>query len=386
VKYTPPGRLKTIGAFREAIAAIDPAFACVDEPTGEGSPLATPITTMGRTLANRFAVHPMEGWDATVDGLPTELTRRRWRRFGSSGATLIWGGEAFAVEGDGRANPNQLFLNPEADTEGGLATLLEELATGAQESGGDHDAMLIGLQLTHSGRWSRPHGPLAAMIPQRNPWLGQKYNLAVDHPVLSDDDLQRIRDAFIAAAVIADRVGFHFVDIKCAHGYLLHELLGAKQRPGPYGGSFENRTRLFREIAQGIAQTSPNLHLGTRVSMIDFAPFEKTPESSLGRPMGTPEEMTSWMFAMHAPSDTGIDMTEAIEFLGLLPDLGISIVNLTLGSPYYSPHAQRPAAYPPSDGYLPPEDPMRGVWRHLQLARACKVAAPKLRFVGSGYT
>ena len=66
--------------------------------------------------------------------------------------------------------------------------------------------------------------------------------------------------------------------------------------------------------------------------------------------------------------------------------MGIKLVNLSAGSPYYNPHIQRPATYPPTDGYLPPEDPLLSVTRQLGLARACKARFPGLVFVGTGYS
>ncbi len=97
----------------------------------------------------------MEGWDGTTDGKPTELTRRRWRNFGISGAKLMWGGEAVAVRHDGRANPNQLLI-----TESNLSaieSLRMELLDAHQDRFGATDDLLVGLQLTHSGRFARPN-------------------------------------------------------------------------------------------------------------------------------------------------------------------------------------------------------------------------------------
>src|SRR5213592_1930015 len=97
----------------------------------------------------------MEGWDGTPQGEPSDLTRRRWRRFGLSGAKLIWGGEAVAVRHDGRANPNQLLLHD--GTLADLAALRELLVTAHREQFGSTEDLLVGLQLTHSGRFARPN-------------------------------------------------------------------------------------------------------------------------------------------------------------------------------------------------------------------------------------
>ncbi len=212
--------------------------------TGAGAPLAQPYRLPdGRVIGNRFAILPMEGWDGTADGRPSELTIRRWRRFGASGAKLIWGGEAAAVRHDGRANPHQLLVS-EA-TLGELAALRQALVAEheAQRSGSD---LLIGLQLTHSGRFARPNGAkLEPAILYHHPWLDRKFGIPADYPLMSDGEIARLVDDFAAAARLAQRAGFAFVDVKHCHGYLGHEFLSAVDRPGRYGGSFENRTRFL---------------------------------------------------------------------------------------------------------------------------------------------
>jgi NADPH2 dehydrogenase len=83
---------------------------------------------------------------------------------------------------------------------------------------------------------------------------------------------------------------------------------------------------------------------------------------------------------------TEIDLTETKKFLALLEDLDIHLVNLTAGSPYYNPHIQRPALYPPSDGYYPPEDPLIGVARQMEAARQLKSQFPNLIIMGTAYS
>jgi 2,4-dienoyl-CoA reductase-like NADH-dependent reductase (Old Yellow Enzyme family) len=212
---------------------------------------------------NRWCILPMEGWDGTIDGHPTDLTRRRWTHFGISGAKIIWGGEAVAVRHDGRANPHQLVINEQ--TLGDLAALRD--TSPHRERYSATDDLLIGVQLTHSGRYSKPTlaGP-APRVAYRHPVLDARVGISDDRPVFTDEELDRLVDDFVAAAVRAHRAGFAFVDIKHCHGYLGHELLSARSRPGKYGGSFDNRLRFLSSIADGIRANAPGLEIGMRLS------------------------------------------------------------------------------------------------------------------------
>jgi len=348
---------------------------------GADAPLARPYRMAGGfTIGNRFCILPMEGWDGTADGRPSELTFRRWRRFGTSEAKLIWGGEAAAVRHDGRANPNQLLVSE--NTLRDLAALREGLVAAHP---GRTDDLLIGLQLTHSGRYSKPNDPEHGepMILYHHPLLGRRLGIGPDYPVLSDDDIKRLIDDFIAAALFAKRAGFAFVDIKHCHGYLGHEFLSAVDRPGPYGGSFENRTRFLSEIAAGIRTSAPGLEIGVRVSAFDFIPFRKGAGD-----VGEPEPLLGkYRFAFGGDgSGVGIDLAEPKKFMDLLASLGIRMVCITGGSPYYNPHLMRPATFPPSDGYQPPEDPLRGVARQIKVTADLKRYRPDLMVVGSAYS
>ena len=371
-------QLKSAGEFRSHLDAVraNIPFDEILEPTG---PLAQSFTLNdGRTIGNRFCILPMEGWDGTTDGFPTDLTVRRWQRFGQSGAKLIWGGEAVAVRPDGRANPNQLMLNPH--TAPAIRGLLDEL----KKAHGDPEGLVVGLQLTHSGRFARPNdkGRMEPKILYRHPVLDAKFNLAADHLVLSDSDVSDIVADFVAAGELAADIGFDFVDLKHCHGYLGHEFLSAVDRPGRYGGSFENRTRFLREIVEGLRATAPGLGLGVRFSAIDFAPF-RPGDGSIGEASHT----GSYPYAFGGDgTGTGIDLAEPIRFVKLFEQLGVQLVCTTAGSPYYTPHIQRPAVFPPSDGYASPEEPLVGVARQIDVTAQLKAAAPSLFFVGSGYT
>src|SRR5882672_10045171 len=149
-KVTRIPSLKTVDAFRRHVASLGVTLPCDDEiRTGPESPLARPVAGLlvnGKRVGNRWAIHPMEGWDGTTTGGATDEVRRRWQRFGESGAKLICGGEAMAVRADGRANPHQLILVEENKT--GIAELVGILKCAHGERYGTTDDLIIGFQLT----------------------------------------------------------------------------------------------------------------------------------------------------------------------------------------------------------------------------------------------
>jgi 2,4-dienoyl-CoA reductase-like NADH-dependent reductase (Old Yellow Enzyme family) len=388
------GSIRGIEAFRRHLQEYQISIPCDQEiMSWSASPLAEPLTLNGFKVGNRFTIHPMEGWDGTPDGRPTELTIRRWRNFGRSGAKLIWGGEAVAVRHDGRANPNQLLINDH--TRDGVARLREVLIEEHRQTIGSTDGLVVGLQLTHSGRFSRPDkkGRPEPQILYHHPLLDRRLGLTADYPVLSDGEIRRIIESFHKAAKHASEIGFDFVDIKHCHGYLGHEFLSAHTRDGDYGGSFENRTRFLREVVEGIRAIAPGLEIGVRLSAIDTVPFTAEPvESSTAKQgRGVPESFEAllpyrWGFGVSVSNPLEEDLRETVEFLSLLTRLGIGLVNVSAGCPYYNPHLQRPALFPPSDGYRPPEDPLVGVARQILVTRKLKQMFPELLIVGSGYS
>ena len=384
MRYPAPGHFRSVSEFAAHLRTIDAGWQ-LDADVVAGGPLAQPIVVHGRTLGNRFACHPMEGWDGTRDGRPTDLTLRRWRNFGLSGAALVWGGEAFAVQRDGRANDRQLYLDPAVDASATLAQLITSLRAGAAEAGAQPQDQFVGLQLTHSGRFSRPDGPPAPLVAHRHPLLGAKHPYTAEAHQLTDAELEGIGDNYVKSAKLAREAGFDFVDVKSCHGYLLHELLGARARSGPYGGGFAGRTRLFERVVAGIRGECPGLHVGVRLSLADLVPYEKDPATGMGRSMASALPYAHG-FGVDQQDPTQFDLSEPLQLLRRYEELGIELVNVTLGSPYANPHLQRPAAYPPSDGYQPPADPLLFVKAHLDAVRAAKAAMPNLKFVGTGYT
>ena len=101
--YPKIAQLKSVAALRQRLDELGLELPLDDAviKASDDSPLAKPVQVGPHHVSNRWCIHPMEGWDANRDGSPTELTLRRWRNFGLSGAKFIWGGEAAAVQRDG---------------------------------------------------------------------------------------------------------------------------------------------------------------------------------------------------------------------------------------------------------------------------------------------
>lgn len=386
------GGLRQPASFKEHLRSLRLDIPCdLDLQHADNSPLRWPLERGGIRIDNRIAVQPMEGWDAEPDGTPSASTLRRWQRFGSSGAKLIWGGEAVAVSSEGRANPNQLVMA--AHTETGIARLRCALIDEHRQRTGSEQGLVIGLQLTHSGRYCRPncHNRGEPRILYSHPILDRR--IPSNARLLSDEEIVAIISDFHAAAKLAWNMGFDFVDVKHCHGYLGHEFLSAHTRTGEYGGNFENRTRFLREVVKGIRAQVPRLKIAVRLSAFDTVPFRPDPDRAQDHKSGPgiPENYNSltpyrWGFGVNAQNPLETDLREPIQFLSLLKELGITLVNITAGSPYYTPHIQRPALYPPSDGYEPPEDPLYEVAHLMAVTRELKQRFPEMIFVGSAYT
>lgn len=391
--YTRIASLVTMDDFEDHLEELGVSLPCRELGDPSSLAVASDLETEAGTVGNRFALQPMEGWDGTEDGKPGEKTTRRWRRFGLSGAKLIWGGEAIAVRPDARANPNQLMLTP--DTQDALSDLFDTLISSHEEHIGSTDDLVVGLQLTHSGRYCTPEekGNPEPKIVYRHPILDRKEGIESDDPVLTDDEIREIIADFVRAGEQAEEIGADFVDIKHCHGYLGHEFLSARDREGPYGGSFENRTRFLREIVEGIRDRTSDLSIGVRFSAFDLIPFKPENEGAAPRDLGPGEPESyedllpyRWGFGVDEEEPVRYDLSEPRRFLSHLEELDIELVNLSAGSPYYNPHIQRPALFPPSDGYQPPEDPLVGVARQINVVHQLKQDFPDLVMMGSGYS
>lgn len=388
-RFIKVAQLKTVEAFCDRLTQLGLSLPCDDSilTRDQGSPMAAPLKAEGFTIGNRWCIHPMEGWDANPDGSPTGFTLRRWENFGRSGAKLIWGGEAAAVQEDGRANPNQT-LGTESNRFG-LEKLYDSLVSTHKNEIGDTSDLMIGLQLTHSGRYSRPNQKQIAepRIAYHHPILDARVGIDADDDgaIWTDAELYQLIENYVCSAKIAQQLGFHFVDVKCCHGYLLHEFLSARSRTGEFGSDFEGRTRLLLTIIRRIQQECPGLMIGVRLSVFDLIPFHTGLEA--GEPVDFQDLLPyEYGFGVNAADPLEMDLSEPIQLIKLLHESGVFSVNLSAGSPYYNPHIQRPAIFPPSDGYPPPEDPLMGVVRQIEAVREVKKAVPEMLMVGTGYT
>jgi 2,4-dienoyl-CoA reductase-like NADH-dependent reductase (Old Yellow Enzyme family) len=365
-------RFRSLDELRDDIAARGHDIALSDDPT----PLFAPLSIGGRTASNRLLVHPMEGCDGNLDGTPGDLTLRRWQRFAGGGAAILWG-EATAVIPEGRANPRQLVISPA--TLPGLRRLLVAARAARRAALGAGDGFLVGLQLTHSGRWSA-----AAPIVTRHARAIDAVRATAGTPVMGDDALEALEQRFEDAAVLARDAGFDFIDIKQCHTYLLNELLAGRDRIGPYGGDFDGRTRFVRNVFGRIrARLGDSIILATRMNVYDGVPWVKG-AGGIGVPhpdaSGDPP---AWGVAADRVQP---DLAEPLRLIGELRSLGLSMLNVSMGSPYFNPHIGRPFERAPVDGYTPPEHPLAGVERHFALTAAIQRGFPDLPVAGTGYS
>jgi NADPH2 dehydrogenase len=341
--------------------------------------LARPVRVGGLTLGNSVAIHPMEGCDGTLDGRPDELTFRRYGRFAASGAKLIWF-EATAVVPTSRANPRQLWLHSASVDD--FARLLDQIHSIHREHVGGDEDLLIPVQLTHSGRFSAPVRVIACHCPP----IDRKTGLPDDYPLISDDELERLEDDYVAAARLAVQAGFRAVDVKATHGYLLSELLSARRRAGRYGGPLENRTRFIRNVIGKIrAACGSRLTICMRLGCYDGVPYARDPHTGVGVPIEYPVPYPAgWGVNLENPMEE--DLTEVKQAIGWFCDWGVQLLNVSIGSPYYDPHIGRPFEKPDDGNYEQPEHPLIGVNRHFRIAGELQRTFPELPMVGTGYS
>lgn len=371
---------RSLEELRRAAEALGASSVRFEENPGRvREALARPVPAGRFTLGNSIGIHPMEGCDGTLDGRPDTLTWRRYERFARGGAKLLWF-EATAVRSDGRANTRQLWLGPHSLDD--FARLLEMIREVHRKRWGTADDLLLPLQLTHSGRYSVPE----RLIAYHNPHIDRKSGTPPELPPISDGQLERLEDDYLAAARLAVQAGFEAVDIKVVHGYLLSELSGAKTREGRYGGSLENRFRFVRNVIGKIrAELGGRLLIAVRLGCYDGVPYWRDPASGLGVPCEY-ELPYPYGFGVSPENPLEEDLTEVKQVVGWLRSWGVDLLNVSLGCPYYNPHIGRPFEKPDEGNYEQPEHPLLGVDRHFRIAGQLQCAFPDLAMVGTGYS
>lgn len=316
--------------------------------------LSDKISIYGREAANRVLFQPMEGCDGTDDGAIGELTRRRYLRFSEGAPAVIWF-EATAVCNEGRANPRQLYINE--STLQSFKALVSEIKAKSKALHGFEPIMIV--QLTHSGRYSKPHGTPEPIVAYRNE-LWEKGKEDQPFVVATDEYLDAISAMYAKAAKLALEAGFDGMDVKCCHGYLFNELLSAYNREGRYGGSLENRTRLYFNCIDAVKDAVGNkAFVTTRLNSCDCFPY------GYGYGVNEKEE---------------IDLEETKQIIAALRDKGVELLNLTIGNPYLIPHTNRPYAV------KAPEDGNVGMKRVYDVTKEITSAFPDIKFVVSALT
>ena len=312
--------------------------------------LERPICIGNKNIENRVVLQPMEGCDCNMDGSPSELTVEKYLKAARSGAGVVWF-EANAVCPEGRTNPRQMMLTRENLS--AFRTLLDEMREIAKNECGMSQTFV--LQLTHSGRQS-----IKPMIAYRNP-VYEERRPVTDENIVTDEYLDTLAQKYVDSALLAIEAGFDGVDVKSCHGYLFQELLSAFGREGRYGGSFENRTRLYLDCVRAVKNAIPdNILLTTRLSVSDMV------EKPYG--FGTTEQ-------------NELDFTEPDMLIEKLVAEGVQILNVTVGNPYYNPHVNRPYR---KGGYIPPESAQAGLERFECIEKHIKDKFPRLVVLGSG--
>jgi 2,4-dienoyl-CoA reductase (NADPH2) len=353
-------RFKTLDEVRARATALGLDLKFDDDLT----PLAQPIQVDGHTIPNRLIIHPMEGCDGERDGRPGELTIRRYERFARGGAGLIWF-EATAIEHAGRANPRQLTITEQ--TMPYLKDMLDHSLDLAREANGADFRPLTVLQLTFSGRYAKPDGTPAPILAHHDGVLDKVMGIPEDRPLITDDELEALVGRWVRAAQLAHEAGFDAVDVKSCHRYLLSELLAAHTRPGRYGGSYENRTRMHNTIVERIRDEVPGMMVTMRLNGYDGHPYP-------------------WGWGVSKDDPAVPDLEEPIRFVRGLYERGMRLINITAGNPYLTPHINRPYDTPVTGGEVPDENPLYGVARILDVTRQIKHAVPQMIVVASGYS
>ena len=316
------------------------------------------VTVGGVEIPNSISALPMEGGDAVADGSPGELTFRKYERVAKGGSGLIWI-EAVSVCEEGKSNPGQLYINK--DNVKNFVELRERIQKAAKQANGENFKPVIIIQLNHSGRYSRPGAARTPIISSHKKELDERLQITEDYPLTTDDYLEEIEEAFVNASILSKEAGFDGVDIKACHGYLINELLSSFNRPGKYGGSFENRSRFMLNVIDKVKAkiADENFLIASRLNLYDALPISPG-------------------FGQNSKNE--LDLTEPIKLVNILSEKGVKIIGVTMGNPYFIPSVNRPSAT------AEPLESLKGAYRLIDGASQLQKAVPESIVVGVGYS
>ncbi|MHA1732354.1 MAG: oxidoreductase [Promethearchaeota archaeon] len=314
----------------------------------ESSMLFSPVELGGKVAPNRLVAQPMECNNALEGGLPSDLTRKRYADLARGG----WGViilEAVSITAESLARKNQIVVNERTIPE--LRKLVASIKSAAPET-------VVLVQVTHSGVISDPSfSKCVTVTPRENLGYIQKLRDPRDIHELTTGEVDRLLDQFVGTVLALQEVGVDGIDYKSCHGYLGAEFLRPlNTRDDKYGGSFENRTRFFREGIERIREglDDPEFVLGTRVSFYEAIPGG---------------------FGTGGPGEVIEDLREPLEFVKLCERLGLAYLNVSAGIPALNPQLTRP-----DHDFLAP------MYAHFRYAAQAKSQSSKVAIIGSAYS
>ncbi|TCK98641.1 2,4-dienoyl-CoA reductase-like NADH-dependent reductase (Old Yellow Enzyme family) [Natranaerovirga hydrolytica] len=321
------------------------------------------ITIGEHTIPNALATHPMEGGDSDSIGSPTDLTTRKYENMAKGGSGLIWI-EAVSISEEGRSNDKQLWLKEDNWQE--FKKLNDLIKASAKEAFGDDFEPITIIQLNHSGRYCKVNGKPNPIIATHKKPLDDRLGITEDYETVTDEYLDELIEKFIVAARLSKKAGFDGVDVKACHGYLLGELLSAYNREGKYGGSFENRTKIIKDIVQRIKedQDCQGLLIAARLNVYDALPY----------PHG---------FGVSKDGSLDVDLEEPKKLIQMLSEEGVKLISLTMGNPYFIPHINKPYDM---GKYTPEEEVIFSCNRLIEKVGTLQKAFPDVHLVGVGYS
>ncbi|TXT63381.1 MAG: hypothetical protein BAJALOKI3v1_380020 [Promethearchaeota archaeon] len=373
-KHFEPFKYKILTQLKQKLSELNLALDFNDDL----AVLKRSLSIGNKSIPNRLAIQPMEGFDAKRDGRPSFLTVRRYSRYAKGGAGLIWC-EATSISEGYKSNQHQLAITKEnVDEYRKFVSHIKKISKSALEQLGFSGQCLFILQLNHSGRYCKKGDTKYPIRAYHNYQLDKAINVSEqDGKIIEDSELIALEEKWGEKALLARDAGFDGVDIKACHGYLISELLGARERNDSlYGGyDFANRSRFFLNVIKKLKKRcfkNGDFIITTRLGIYDGIPY---PNGFGVAPLEGEEFPAS------------IDLTEPIKLINELDNLGIKLINISAGNPHYKPHITRPYDIPVKGANLPSEHPLCGVYRLIKMTSEIKKSiSEEIKIMGSGYS